>query len=322
MNAGSLSDRLQELLHAPGIPVLAFALAFLAGAGHAVAPGHGKSLAAAYLAGSKGRIRDAAWLGGSVAAMHTLSVLVIGVAWTFLSLSDAIRMEELTSWLQVAAGLLVLATGLWMLRRHVRGHAHGHHHHHGHSHTHGPAHAHAAAHDHAHAAGDGHGHDDEHPHGAEEGPDHGHNHEHPHGAEEGPDHDHDHGHPHGHNHEHPHGHDHGLGEGRRPGLLLLGMSGGLTPSPSAFLVFATGLFLGRAGFALLLVLTFGLGMAVVLFGVGVMAVAGSAVVTRGARSRRLLGLAARVAPIVAASGITVFGAGLVTVAAVHLAAVA
>ncbi|MEV6925098.1 cobalt transporter [Dactylosporangium sp. NPDC051485] len=315
MNAGSLSDRLQDLLHAPGVPVLAFALAFLAGAWHAVTPGHGKSLAAAYLAGSKGRVRDAAWLGGSVAAMHTLSVLVIGVAWTFLSLSDLIRMEELTSWLQVAAGLLVLATGLWMLRRHLRGHAHGHHHH-GHSHSHGPAHAHAhaAAHTHAHSAEAGH----DHAHGAETGHGHAHGEEegrdHAHGAQEG--HGHDHGHPHGHHHGHVHG------DGRRPGLLLLGMSGGLTPSPSAFLVFATGLFLGRAGFALLLVLTFGLGMAVVLFGVGVMAVAGSAVVTRGARSRRLLGLAARVAPIVAASGITVFGAGLVAVAAVHLAAVA
>ncbi|MGW5557709.1 hypothetical protein ACWER9_10850 [Micromonospora sp. NPDC003944] len=81
---------------------------------------------------------------------------------------------------------------------------------------------------------------------------------------------------------------------------------------------ATGLFIGRAGFALLLVLTFGLGMAVVLFGVGVLAVAGSSLVTRGAQSRAILGLATRVAPVLAAGGITLFGAGLVTVAAIHL----
>ncbi|MFK4244670.1 cobalt transporter [Micromonospora chokoriensis] len=242
--SASLSDRLQDIVHSPGVPPLAFVLAFAAGAGHAVAPGHGKSLAAAYLAGSRGRIRDAAWLGGSVAAMHTLSVLVIGVAWTFLSLSEVIRMQELTSWLQLGAGLIVLATGLWMVRRHL------------------------------HAAGHGH----------------------------------DHTHTHSHSHEH----------GKRPGLFLLGISGGLTPSPAAFLVLATGLFIGRAGFALLLVLTFGLGMAVVLFGVGVLAVAGSSLVTRGAQSRAILGLATRVAPVLAASGITVFGAGLVTVAAIHL----
>ncbi|MFI6761287.1 cobalt transporter [Micromonospora sp. NPDC050417] len=257
--AGSIADRLQDIIHAPGVPPLAFALAFLAGAGHAVAPGHGKSLAAAYLVGSRGRLRDAAWLGGSVAVMHTLSVLVIGVAWTFLSLSDVIRMQELTSWLQLIAGLIVLVTGGWMVRRHLRGAGHGH--------SHG--------------------------------------------------HDHDHGHDHGHGHAH--GHDHHHEHGKRPGLLLLGISGGLTPSPAAFLVLATGLFLGRAGFALLLVLTFGIGMAVVLFGVGALAVAGSSLVVRGAQSRAVLRLATRVAPALAASGITLFGGGLVTVAVIHLA---
>ncbi|WP_433616863.1 cobalt transporter [Dactylosporangium sp. CA-139114] len=263
--AASLSDRLQDLIHTPGITPLAFAVAFLAGAGHAVTPGHGKTLAAAYLAGSRGRIRDAAWLGGSVAVMHTLSVLVIGVAWTFLSLSSLVRMEQLTTWLQIAAGVLVLATGIWMLRRHLRGHEHDHHHHHAHLHSHG--------------------------------------------------------HPHDHSHDRDHGHDHDHGPAKRPGLLLLGISGGLTPSPGAFLVLATGLFLGRGGFALLLVLTFGVGMAVVLFTVGVLAVAGRTFITRSARSRTALRLAGRVTPVLAAGGITVFGAGLVAVAAVHLAAV-
>ncbi|MFD2762650.1 cobalt transporter [Micromonospora eburnea] len=257
VDVASVSDRLQSLIHSPGVPPLAFLLAFVAGAGHAVAPGHGKSLAAAYLVGSRGRIRDAAWLGGSVAVMHTLSVLVIGVAWAFLSLSDVIRMEQLTSWLQLGAGLLVLATGLWLVRRHLRVGAGGHAHSHDHHHRHG--------------------------------------------------------------HDHPHGHDHD--GGNRPGLLLLGVSGGLTPSPAAFLVLASGLFIGRAGFALLLVLAFGVGMAVVLFGVGLLAVAGSSAVVRGARSRTVLRLATRVAPVLAAAGITLFGVGLVAVAAIRLAAV-
>ncbi|MGI5238352.1 cobalt transporter [Dactylosporangium sp. CA-139066] len=228
-----MSDRLQDILHSPGVPAIAFVLAFAAGAGHAVMPGHGKSLAAAYLAGSRGRVRDAAWLGGSVAVMHTLSVLVIGLLWTFLTLSDVIRMERLTTWLQLAAGLLVLFTGLWLIRRNARRH----HHHHEH---------------------------------------------------------------------------------KRPGLILLGVSGGLTPSPAAFLVLATGLFIGRAGFALLLVLTFGIGMAVVLFGVGVLAVAGSSLIERAARTRSLLHRATHVAPILAAAGITLAGVGLVAVSVYHL----
>ncbi|MET7400962.1 sulfite exporter TauE/SafE family protein [Dactylosporangium sp. NPDC005572] len=244
-----MSDRLQEFVNAPGIAPLAFLFAFLAGAGHALGPGHGKSLAAAYLAGSRGRIRDAAWLGGTVAAMHTVSVLAIGVAWTFFSLSDLVRMEQLTGWLQLVAGLLVIGTGIWLIRRNMHGRHH--HHHHG---------------------------DDDH-----------------------------------HHHEHEHEH----GQVKKPGLVLLGMSGGLTPSPAAFLVLATGLFVGRAGFALLLVLTFGAGMAVVLFGVGVLAIAGRTVLTRTPR----LHAAARVAPVLAAGGITVFGAGIVAFAAMHLVTV-
>ncbi|MBE1492758.1 HoxN/HupN/NixA family nickel/cobalt transporter [Plantactinospora soyae] len=264
LGAAAISDQLQSLVSAPGVPPLAFALAFLAGAGHAVTPGHGKSLAAAYLVGSRGRIRDAAWLGGSVAVMHTLSVLVIALAWTFLSLADVIRLPQLTTWLELVAGLLVVATGLWLVRRHLRAA-------HRHSHDH--------AHDHAHAAG------------------------------------------HGHAHPHDHGHSHGQEHGKRPGLLLLGISGGLTPSPAAFLVLVTGLFIGRAGFALLLVLTFGIGMAVVLFGVGLLAIAGNSVVVRGARSHALLRQATRVAPVLAAAGITVVGVGLTAVAALHLTAV-
>lgn len=240
----SVSDRLQDLIHTPGVTPLAFLFAFLAGAWHAVTPGHGKTLAAAYLAGSRGRIRDAAWLGGSVAVMHTVSVLVIGVAWTFFPLSHLVRMGQLTTWLQIAAGALVVGTGVWMLRRHLQGHSHTH----------------------AHDGGESHGH---------------------------------------HHHE----------PSKRPGLLLLGISGGLAPSPAAFLVLATGLFLGRAAFALLVVITFGIGMAVVLFGVGVLAVAGST------RTYQALQLATRVTPVLAASGVTIFGLGLVAVATVHLAGV-
>ena len=241
----SLADQLEGFLHSPGVPPLAFVLAFAAGAGHAVMPGHGKSLAAAYLVGERGRVRDAAWLGGSVAVMHTLSVLIIGLAWTLLSLADFIHLEQLTTALQLIGGLLVVTTGVWLLRRHI--------------HTHR-------------------------------------------------------------GHDHGHGHGHGHAETSRPGLFLLGISGGLTPSPSAFLVLVAGLFLGRAGFALLLVITFGLGMAVVLFGVGLLAVAGSTVVVRGGQSRHLLQLATRVAPLLAATGITLAGVVMTALAAIHLTA--
>ena len=241
----SLADRMQGFVEAPGFTPIAFGVALLAGAAHALGPGHGKSLAAAYLVGSGGKVRDAAWLGVSVAVMHTFSVLVIAVAWTFFSLSDLVRMEQLTTGLQLVAGLLVVGLGIWLVRRHLRrGHGHGH------------------------AHGHGHGHDDSTP--------------------------------------------------SRPGLVLLGISGGLTPSPAAFLLLVTGLFVGRSGFALALVLTFGLGMATVLFGVGLLALAGSSLVARASESRAVLRLATRVAPVLAACSITLLGGAITATAVLNL----
>lgn len=241
--ARGAGDELVDLVASPGFIPAALAVAFVTGAVHALGPGHGKSLAAAYLVGSEGRVRDAAWLGCSVAAMHTLSVLVIAVAWTFLGLSDLVTLDSLTSTLQLVGGLLVVGVGLWLFRRHLRGR--------GHDHSHG----------------------------------------------------------------HGHGHGHQVGSHDRPGLMLLGASGGLTPSPSAFLVLVTGLFTGRSGLALVLVLAFGLGMAVVLFGVGLLAVGGRNLVVRGAESRAALALAARVAPVLAATSITTIGLTVAALAA-------
>ena len=68
-------------------------------------------------------------------------------------------------------------------------------------------------------------------------------------------------------------------------------------------------------------MTFGIGMAVVLFGVGLLAIAGSSVVVRGAQSRAVLRLATRVAPVLAATGLTLAGVGMTALAAIHLTAV-
>ena len=100
----------------------------------------------------------------------------------------------------------------------------------------------------------------------------------------------------------------------RPGLILLGISGGLVPSPSAFLVLVTGLFTGRSGFALALVITFGLGLATVLFGVGLLALAGRNVVARAVESPRVLLVASRVGPVLAAATITLIGVAIVVAA--------
>lgn len=122
--------------------------AVLLGAVHALAPGHGKTVMAAYLVSSRGTSRLALLLGATVALTHTLAVLVLGV---IVSASETVAPERAYPALGVISGLLFAAVGAALLTRALRsrrarrttsegGHGHGHHHdddeEHGHGHEH------------------------------------------------------------------------------------------------------------------------------------------------------------------------------------------
>ena len=124
---------------AAGQGVLLFLLlaAFGWGALHALSPGHGKAMVAAYLVGTRGTARHAVALGGIVTVTHTIGVFALGIVT--LALSQYVLPEDLYPWLTLASGLLVLAVGAGVLRSRVRtarSHAHGHDHHHHHHHHH------------------------------------------------------------------------------------------------------------------------------------------------------------------------------------------
>jgi ABC-type nickel/cobalt efflux system permease component RcnA len=153
----------------PGFAALALAVALALGGLHALAPGHGKTIMAAYAA-SRGRrsLREVLALGLTVTVTHTAGVLVLGL---LVGSGSRLAPAAAIPWLAVASGALVAVTGLTLLRRALRsarrrgagdqGHAH-----HDRDHDHGHAH-----HDHGH----GHGH-----------PHHGHGHHHPHPGDERP----------------------------------------------------------------------------------------------------------------------------------------
>ena len=135
--AGVFSDA------ANGNGVLLFLLlaAFGWGAVHALSPGHGKAMVAAYLVGTRGTARHALALGATVTVTHTIGVFALGVVT--LALSQYIVPEDLYPWLTVASGLMVVIVGAGVLRSRMRArraHAHHHHHHdhHHHDHDHGP----------------------------------------------------------------------------------------------------------------------------------------------------------------------------------------
>ena len=137
-----------------GVGMLAVLVSLLLGAAHAALPGHGKTVLAAYVAGRRGRVRDAVVVGATVTATHTGGVLLVGLA---LTLSTGLAGDRLLADLGLLSGLLVLVVGMGLLasaRRRPHGHdlAHEHDHPHGHDHAHGHGHNHDHPHGHDHVA--------------------------------------------------------------------------------------------------------------------------------------------------------------------------
>jgi nickel/cobalt transporter (NicO) family protein len=117
-----------------GVVLIALAVALFWGAAHALTPGHGKAIVAAYLIGTRGRARDAFLLGGIVTVTHTIGVFALGLVT--LALSEFVVPEQLYPWLNLVSALLVVGVGVAVLRarfRHARAHRHHHHHHHHHT---------------------------------------------------------------------------------------------------------------------------------------------------------------------------------------------
>jgi nickel/cobalt transporter (NicO) family protein len=226
--AGELPDVLQVRTFSPLAILVAILAAALLGAWHAVTPGHGKTLLAAYLVGSRGTGLHAVGLGLTVAVSHTLGIvalalLVVG-AQTVLAPDVVVRTTP------VIAAISVVLIGGWMLLGEARRRL---------------ATRPAAAHGHEHLRGHGHGHEHGHPHedrtvGGEH-------------AYAGI--------------RHRHVPATGSIPSWR-GLFVLGLAGGLIPSTSALLILLGSMAAGRPAFGLLLVAAFGLGMAAVMTGVG------------------------------------------------------
>ncbi|MGB8510607.1 MAG: sulfite exporter TauE/SafE family protein [Pyrinomonadaceae bacterium] len=239
-------DRLTALIAVPELtPLVAlFGLLIAAGLGalHAFSPGHGKTVVGAYLVGSRGTAKHAAFLGLTVTITHTLGVFALGIITIFAS--QYIVPERLFPVLSFVSGAIVLGIGLSLFVHRLRA-----------------AFGHAASHSHHSHGHEGHTHDDQ---------DHVLNHAH----------EHDHGHSHTHGdgslvHSHDGGSEHSHlppgADGSRVtwrSLLALGISGGLLPCPSALVVLLAAIAAGKVAYGLLLVVAFSVGLAATLTGIG------------------------------------------------------
>lgn len=245
--AGAPTERQRWLtgyLYQAQLPVWLMGVVLLAsvalGGLHALTPGHGKTLVAAYLIGSRGTVQHAMFLGGIVTFTHTASVIVIGLL--ALVASASVMQDRLVPAMELLSGLLVVLIGVQLilarwreLRRDNATSAHGHHHHHHHIDD-----------------------DDHHDH-----PHHDHDHS-----------DHDHSDPH-HHHHHGDGHHHHHDIPERVtvrDLLTLGISGGLVPCPEALGIMVIAIGLNRIVLGLSMVVAFSFGLAAVLIAIGILLV--------------------------------------------------
>lgn len=288
---GTPRDRFTSLLSSgqtsAGMIVFAALIAAALGGFHALEPGHGKTVVAAYLVGTRGTARHAMLLGLIVTLSHTAGVYLLGGVTLYAS--RYVVPERLYPWLGAFSGLTIAALGLALLLRRARGHhrAHGH----GHSHAHRAGHEHG----HSHADDGGHAHDHEHPHG------HGHSHALVH-HDDGSD-----------RVDGAYGHSHGFGghHYHAPGgrvslreLLALGVTGGIVPCPAALVVLLSALALHRVGFGLFLIVAFSVGLAAVLIAIGLLVVYARWLMSRVHGEGRLV---TRWLPLTSSAVITLLG---------------
>ena len=256
--------------------LLAFVVAGLVGAFHAVTPGHGKTLMAAYLVGSRGTSRHALALGLTVTISHTVGVLVLGAI--VLVADAALPSERLLPMLGLASGIMVTLLGSVFLFQRVR----------------------AAMHERDHAREQEREHARQHAHGHE------HSHSHDRAPDRAPEHNDAGWHSHGLvRHTHLPSTD---GPLRTRNLIALGLIGGLVPSASAILILVGSIAAGRPALGMALTVAFGAGMALVLVGVGVMLVRARSLIERIPSAR--LGRALSYAPLVTAITFLVVGVAI------------
>jgi nickel/cobalt exporter len=149
------SDYLSRLLQRGelgwGVLSIGMVVAFAMGAVHALSPGHGKTIVAAYLVGSRGTLRHALLLGGMVTFTHTISVFLLGLGTLFLA--RYVVPSRVFPILGTVSGLAIVVIGASLFSKRMRlarapalalahEHAHHHDHHHDHDHAHGHEHQH------------------------------------------------------------------------------------------------------------------------------------------------------------------------------------
>jgi ABC-type nickel/cobalt efflux system permease component RcnA len=232
-----LSKMLQRKELSGSLILLGICVAFGLGSMHAMSPGHGKTIVAAYLVGSRGTLKHAGLLGFTVTFTHTFTVFVLGLGMLFFQ--KYFVAENVVATLGAVSGLSIVGVGLYLLYQRARAlmdcFDHSHTHEQAFPETSRPAYTRIAE-----------------LRAAESGqPLKTDSFIHSHGGST---------------------HSHNIDGEITPGsLIALGVSGGIVPCPSALILMLSAIALGYPGFGLVLLVGFSSGLALVLIAIGAMA---------------------------------------------------
>lgn len=261
--------------------VIALLTAFVLGAFHALSPGHGKTVVAAYLVGAKGTVKHAVILGIVVTFTHVFSVFLIG--FLTLYLQNFYLKEQLIPYLEIFSSLLILGIGIWLFTKRFSEYrasksqaAHTHDHEHSHA-----AHTHKHDHDHSHA-------------------DHTHDHTHSEDEVTFKEIDGKVYHSHGGGSYHTHAVPDNI---TLTSLITLGISGGLVPCPTAFVVLLAAISLNQLIFGLNLIVSFSFGLAAVLIFIGILVAKSIPLVSKLDESKKWI----KILPIISAVFVSLIG---------------
>lgn len=225
------------------------------GAMHAMSPGHGKTIVAAYLVGSRGTLKHAGLLGLVVTFTHTFTVFLLGIGVLFFE--QYVVPEKIVPALGMLSGLSIVLVGASLLYRRARALMAGGHDHHQHDHEHGSGLVHS------------------------------------HGGST---------------------HSHAIEGDITPGnLIALGVGGGLVPCPSALILMLSAIALGRPALGLALLIAFSTGLALVLIGIGVLALYARQLLPDSEKASRHPAM--RLIPVFSSVVVIVLGLGITAVSA-------
>lgn len=119
-------DLISGITAVPSEMSLMFILsAFILGALHALEPGHGKSVMAAFVMGTDAELKDASLLGLTVVFSHVVVVILLGIASIFLI--GALDVNGTHEVMSLIGGIILVGVGLWIVRKYYHPH-HNHEH--------------------------------------------------------------------------------------------------------------------------------------------------------------------------------------------------